>query len=51
MAADKIVGEEARRAEYVGRLQRVMDFIEANLGRELTLPELARVACFSPFPM
>ncbi len=31
------------------RLARVVDFIEDNLGRALTLDELARVACLSPF--
>jgi AraC family transcriptional regulator len=31
------------------RLGRVIDFIEDNLGRELSLEELARVACLSPF--
>lgn len=49
MTANKLVGIGARRAEYVGRLQRVMDHVEANLERDLTLEELARVACFSPF--
>jgi AraC family transcriptional regulator len=38
-----------RRAEYLGRIQRVVDFIEAHLGQELNLDDLARVACFSPF--
>jgi AraC family transcriptional regulator len=31
------------------RLARVIDFIEDNLGRELSLEELARVACLSPY--
>lgn len=31
------------------RLQRVLDHIEANLGEELGLAELAAVACISPF--
>ena len=31
------------------RLARVIDFIEDNLGRELSLDELARVACLSPY--
>jgi AraC family transcriptional regulator len=30
------------------RLSRVVDHIEANLGRDLTLADLARVACLSP---
>ena len=37
------------RAEYVSRINRVMDHIEAHLGRRLSLDELARVACFSPY--
>ncbi|MBP1852905.1 helix-turn-helix domain-containing protein [Rhizobium halophytocola] len=31
------------------RLQRVLDLIEARLGEEITLEELAREACLSPF--
>jgi AraC family transcriptional regulator len=31
------------------RLRRVLDYIEANLGRDLGLAELAEVACLSPF--
>ncbi len=31
------------------RLRRVFDYIEANLGRDLGLVELAEVACLSPF--
>lgn len=30
------------------RLGRVLDYIEAHLGQELTLAELARIACLSP---
>jgi AraC family transcriptional regulator len=45
--------EEARskalRAEYVGRINRVMDYIEANLDGDLSLRTLARVANFSAF--
>lgn len=37
------------RSEYAARLNRVVDHIEAHLGEELRLDELARVACFSPF--
>jgi AraC family transcriptional regulator len=39
----------APRAEYVARINRVMDYIDDNLGRPLTLAELASVAGFSPF--
>jgi AraC family transcriptional regulator len=35
--------------EYGTRINRVQDYIQANLGRELGLDELSRVACFSPF--
>jgi AraC family transcriptional regulator len=31
------------------RLQRVLDYIESRLGEELTLAELAGIACLSPF--
>jgi AraC family transcriptional regulator len=37
------------RAEYVSRINRVIDHIEANLGKRLTLEGLAKVANFSPY--
>ena len=37
------------RAEYVARINRVLDFVEAHLDEDLSLERLARVACFSPF--
>lgn len=37
------------RAEYVGRINRVMDYVEANLDGDLSLGALARVANFSEF--
>lgn len=37
------------RAEYVARINRVLDFVEAHLDEELSLERLAGVACFSPF--
>ena len=37
------------RAEYVARINRVMDHIDGHLGEPLTLDELAEVAAFSPF--
>ena len=40
---------EARRGLDPRRLARVFDLIEANLGAELTLDEVAAVAAFSPF--
>ncbi len=35
--------------DYSARINRVIDYIEANIDRSLTLDELARVAAFSPF--
>jgi AraC family transcriptional regulator len=35
--------------EYRSRINRVIDYIEANIDRDLSLPELAEVAHFSPF--
>jgi AraC family transcriptional regulator len=40
---------ELLRAEYMSRINRVIDYIERNIGRELRLDELARTANFSPF--
>jgi len=40
---------KALRAEYTGRINRVMDYIEANLDRDLSLQTLARVANFSAY--
>lgn len=40
---------KALRAEYIGRINRVMDYIEANLDGDLSLQMLARVANFSTF--
>ena len=37
------------RSDYVARVQRVQDYIEQHLTEPLTLPELAKVAYFSPF--
>ncbi len=39
----------AHREEYVRRLNRVLDHIEANIGADLTVEALASVAAFSPF--
>ena len=36
-------------ADYLTRLNRVVDYVQAHLGEELTLDELAGVACFSRF--
>lgn len=37
------------RTEYIARINRVIDYIEANLDQELSLPRLAEVANFSQF--
>ncbi len=39
----------ASRREYVARINRVIDHIEAHLAEELPLERLAKVACFSPY--
>lgn len=35
--------------EYAGRIQRAIDYIEANLTHEVSLQDAAREACWSPF--
>jgi AraC family transcriptional regulator len=40
---------ELKRQEYVGRINRVIDYIRENLAGDLRLESLARVARFSPF--
>ncbi len=44
MAADRYILEE-----YKARINRVVDFIERNLGRDLSLEDLAGIANFSKF--
>lgn len=39
----------AMRKEYISRLNRVLDYIELNLDRDLSLNQIASVANFSPF--
>lgn len=38
-----------QRSEYLARINRVMDYIDQNIDRKLTLDELSREACFSPY--
>ena len=38
-----------RRQEYMARINRVLDYIERRIDKEMTLEELAGVAHFSPF--
>lgn len=40
---------ERMRQEYVARINRVMDYIGANLNGDLCLEKLAGVANFSPY--
>jgi len=40
---------ELRRREYIGRINRVMDYIRKNISGDLRLETLASVANFSPF--
>lgn len=47
MADDK--QPAANRAEYIARINRVIDYIDNNLDGDLSLETLARVACFSRF--
>ncbi len=49
MAEHEDARKKALRAEYVGRINRVLDHIEANLDGELSLEVLARVANFSAY--
>ncbi|MEO0605624.1 MAG: AraC family transcriptional regulator, partial [Myxococcota bacterium] len=37
------------RSDYVARVQRVQDYVEQHIAEPLTLPQLAKVAHFSPF--
>jgi AraC family transcriptional regulator len=41
--------KSSHRREYERRVNRVMDYVQANLAEELTLEKLAAVAAFSPF--
>jgi len=41
--------KKALRAEYIARINRVIDYIEANLDREMSLRSLAKVANFSAY--
>lgn len=41
--------DDARRAEYASRFNKVLDYIQANLSEPLGLETLASVACFSPY--
>lgn len=35
--------------DYIGRINKVIDYVEGNLDKELSLTKLSRIACFSPF--
>ncbi len=47
--APRIGDRDPQRLEYLARLNRVLDHIDAHLDQPLPLAELARVANFSPF--
>lgn len=52
MAQTNVLDEARRRAlraEYTGRINRVIDYIQANLAGDLSLAKLSEVAAFSPF--
>ena len=49
MAEYDDAGKKAIRAEYIARINRVMDYIESNLDRELSLEAIAKVAHFSVY--
>jgi AraC family transcriptional regulator len=49
MAGSDEARKQALRAEYVGRINRVLDYIEVNLAGDLSLDTLARVANFSAY--
>ncbi len=39
----------ATEKEYISRIHRVMDYIERNIDKSLTLESLSKIACFSTF--
>jgi AraC family transcriptional regulator len=41
--------EEGRRKEYWARINRAVDYIDRHLAEEMTLPDIAAAAYFSPF--
>ena len=43
------MNERQFKKEYTQRINKVLDYIEANLSKVLTLEKLSEVACFSPF--
>jgi AraC family transcriptional regulator len=44
-----MASQQGTRKEYARRLDRALQFIDRNLGGEITLARLAREASFSPF--
>ena len=43
------MSKEKYREEYIGRVNRVIDYITSHLEEKLSLNLLAQIACFSPF--
>ena len=39
------------RENYIARINNVIDYIEVNIGRELTLQELSRCSSILTFPL
>ena len=49
MGKPPLSGSAATRKEYERRLNTALDFIDRNLGDDISLAKLASVACFSPY--
>ena len=50
MSAESVPSAKTRaNSEYTQRIDRVIDYLRANLDRQVKLDELAKVACFSEF--
>jgi len=48
-ASEKLRAQDCLRQQYIGRINRVIDFIDGNIDAPLSLETLSRVANFSPF--
>ena len=49
MGKPGLSGSAATRKEYARRLNAALDFIDRNIGDDISLGKLAAVACFSPY--
>lgn len=43
------INNKAAREKYLNRLNKVLDFIELNYDKKISLKKLAEISCFSPF--